>query len=396
VAVKVPARPVDASIVRRWLVPFGTREEMVKLAPVVEALRDSEAKVRALAAFRHDDPELGDEFLSDLALETDVWWSLPSAECERVGVMMTRAFDTLASGDYHAVLLVGGGDIAVSFALAARRFGIPIVHLEAGLRSFDAQSPWEGNRRIISTLAALHLAPTQLAARLLDVEGVPPARVRVVGNPVTDSLRQLGPRRCRVGDRSGVLATLDHPPIVDEREHLTMFVELLRELGAETGAVRFPVHPRTRDRLVRYGLLHDVVTAVGVSVEAPPRYGDLLEAIAHSRVVVTDNDALQEEAAWYRVPVVLRRRSTSRWESVMAGASVLAGPDVAAALDAVRRLSTPEVQQRVGALACPYGDGRVARRVAGILTHPSTDGLLEVREPDLTAAPPTLLREAHG
>jgi UDP-N-acetylglucosamine 2-epimerase (non-hydrolysing) len=311
-------------------------------------------------------------------------------------VLLTRAYDALASGDYHAVLLVGGGDTALSFALAARRFGIPIVHLEAGLRSFNAQSPSEGNRRIISTIAALHLAPTELAARLLEAEGVPPTRVRVVGNPVTDSLRQLGPRRCRVADRAGVLVTLDYPPTIDEREHLTAFVELLRDLGAQTGAVRFPVHPRTRDRLVRNGLLHDVVTAAGVSVEAPLRYGDLLETIACSRIVVTDNDALQEEAAWYHVPVVLTRQSTSRWESVMSGASVLAGHDVAAALDAVNQLTTPEAQQRIGALACPYGDGKVAARVAGILTHPSTEGLLEVREPDLVAAPPPLLREAHG
>ena len=158
---------------RRWLVPFGTRPEVVKLAPVVEAMRDSELKVRTLATGQHDDPELADSFFEDLDLEPDLRWSLPHTECERVGMMLTRAYDVLSSGDYHAVLLLGDTHTVPLFALAARRFGIPIVHLEAGLRSFNAQSVEEGNRRLVTSLAALHFAPTQLAARMLDAEGVP-------------------------------------------------------------------------------------------------------------------------------------------------------------------------------------------------------------------------------
>ena len=177
---------------------------------------------------------------------------------------------------------------------------------------------------------------------------------------------------------------------VDDPERLRALVGLIRVLGEELGAVRFPVHPRTRDRLVRGGLLHEVATAPGVTLEAPLRYGEMLEAIASSQVIVTDSGGLQEEAAWYGVPVVVLRRTTPRWESVLAGSSLLVGSDVPRALDAVRLLTVPDEQERIAALPCPYGDGHVGPRVASILTHPSTDGLLEINEPDLAAAPPTL------
>jgi UDP-N-acetylglucosamine 2-epimerase (non-hydrolysing) len=259
------------------------------------------------------------------------------------------------------------------------------------LRSFNAQSVEEGNRRLVSALAALHLAPTELAARMLDAEGIPADRVRVVGNPVTDSLRNVGPRRHPVTRRSGAIVTLHRSTNVDDPERLVEFVGLIKQLGRELGAVRFPVHPRTRDRLVRNGLLHEVATAPGVTLEAPLRYGEMLEAIASSRVVVTDSGGLQEEAAWYGVPVVVLRRTTPRWESVMTRGSTLVGSDIPRALDAVRAYLTPEEQARVAALRCPYGDGHVAARIAGILSHPSTEHLLQVREPDLASLPTTLI-----
>jgi UDP-N-acetylglucosamine 2-epimerase (non-hydrolysing) len=372
-------------------VPFGTRAEVVKLAPVVEALRDSKVKVRTLATGQHDDPELADAFFSDLALEPDLRWSLPSTECERLGGMLTRAYEVLANAEYQGVLLLGDTHTVPLFALAARRFGIPVVHLEAGLRSFNAQSVAEGNRRVVASLASLHLAPTALAARMLEAEGVPTERVRVVGNPVTDSLRNLGPPRSALADRAGAIITMHHPANVDDPERLAEFVRLIKHLGEELGAVRFPVHPRTRDRLVRSGLLHDVATAPGVTLEAPLRYGEMLEAIAASQVIVTDSGGLQEEASWYGVPVVVLRNTTPRWESVIAGSSVLVGGDGGRALTAVRAFSVPAEQVRVDSLPCPYGDGHVAARIAGILTHPSTQGLLEIGEPGLAVLPSPLI-----
>ena len=217
---------------RRWLVPFGTRPEVVKLAPVVAAMRAAGLRVHTLATGQHDDPRLADDFFGDLALVPDTRWELPREEAARVGALLTHAYETLAGGDFDGVVLLGDTHTVPMFALAARRFGVPVVHVEAGLRSFNPRSIEEGNRRVVAPLAALHLAPTELAARMLDAEGIACARVRVVGNPVTDALRIYGPPRRPVSERSGAIVTVHRPTNVDDPARLRALAESIRALGA--------------------------------------------------------------------------------------------------------------------------------------------------------------------
>ena len=372
------------------LVPFGTRPEIVKLAPVVTALRAAGGTVRTLATGQHTDPGLADAFFSDLALEPDVRWDLPTgSEPERVGAMLTAAFDELGRTPRpDAVLLLGDTYTVPLFALAARRHRIPVVHLEAGLRSFNDESVEEGNRRAVAGLAAFHLAPTTLAAKLLEADGVPTDRIAVVGNPVTDSLARFGPEPVAPGARDGIVVTAHRATNVDDPERLRILVELVTSLGAQLGPVRFPLHPRTRDRLQRAGLIDAVSRAPGVFVEPPLRYPQMLDAIAHARVVVTDSGGLQEEAAWFGVPVVVLRRSTPRWEGVLAGTSTLTGLDAARAVAATRAFVEPDAQHRAATAPCPYGDGHVGPRVASVLSEPTTRALMTVSEPDLTTTLP--------
>ena len=370
---------------RRWLVPFGTRPEIVKLAPVVDALRATGVHVHTLATGQHHDPRLADEFFDDLSLLPDTRWELPGDEFARLATLFGRACETLARGEFDALLLLGDTYTVPLFAIAARRFRVPVVHAEAGLRSFNPQSVEEGNRRVVAALAAVHLAPTDLAARMLDAEGVPPERVFVVGNPVTDSLRLHGPPACPVAERDGVVVTMHRPTNVDDPDRLRALVGFVCSLARDFGSVRFPVHPRTRDRLERAGI-RDLESTPGVRLEAPLRYGEMLSAVASARVVVTDSGGLQEEAAWYGVPTVVLRTTTPRWESVLAGTSALVGVDADRALGAVHRFWSPDEKRRVAAVPCPYGDGHVSTRIASVLQHAATQRLLEVAEPGLDEA----------
>jgi UDP-N-acetylglucosamine 2-epimerase (non-hydrolysing) len=286
------------------------------------------------------------------------------------------------------VLLLGDTYTVPLFALAARRHRVPVVHLEAGLRSFNDESVEEGNRRAVAGLASFHLAPTALAANMLEAEGVPAERIAVVGNPVTDSLRRFGPRPVAPAARHGVVVTAHRATNVDDPARLQILVEMVTRLGAELGPVHFPLHPRTRDRLLGAGLLDPLSRAPGVFVEPPLRYGQMLEAVANARVVVTDSGGLQEEAAWFGVPVVVLRRSTPRWEGVLAGTSALTGLDAARALAATRSFMDPIAQRRAAAAPSPYGDGHVGARVASVLSNPTTRALITVTEPDLTAMLP--------
>jgi UDP-N-acetylglucosamine 2-epimerase (non-hydrolysing) len=370
----------------KTLVPFGTRPEIVKLAPVVRALRARGIDVHTVSTGQHYDANLTDSFFNDLGLQPDVRWELPVGEHERVGALIASAFELVDRTRPDLVLVLGDTYTVPVFGLAARRYGVPVAHIEAGLRSFNETSIEEVNRRVVMVTASVHFAPTELAAKFLADEGVDPARVHVVGNPAMDVLRELDVRRCPVDSRAGVVVTVHRPTNVDDPERLDVVVRLVREL-ASIGPVRFPMHPRTRERLERAGRLADLA-APGVEVMPPVPYREMVGLVASARVVVTDSGGLQEEAAWLGVPVVVLRRSTPRWEGVAAGTSALAGMDVDEAIDAAARFVTPDEQRRAAEAPCPYGDGHTSERIAMLLDDPDLRRSLALVEHDFVRRPP--------
>ena len=304
---------------------------------------------------------------------------------------MAHAYETLSCGEYGGVLLLGDTHTVPLFALAARRFAVPVVHLEAGLRSFNAQSVEEGNRRVAGALASLHLAPTELAARMLDAEGVSATRVRVVGNPVTDSLRKFGPRKAPVARAIG---RGRHDASRDERRRSRAPPRAGRphpcarrraRRGAISGASPHPRPPRAR-RLAARSRDRARGHPRGAAALRRDARGDREQSgdrhrfrrpsggsgvVRRTRRRAAADDAALGECA--RRLVIARRRATYLARSTRCGCS----------RSPTNRNASPRCR-------VPYGDGHVGPRVASILTHPSTDGLLEINEPDLAAAPPTL------
>lgn len=362
-------------------IPFGTRPEIVKLAPVISALRAAGWPLRLVFTGQHYDSALGSNFLDDLDVKPDVHWSLPEGAAARFGGLLERAVDEFEHCRTQAVLLLGDTLTVPVFCLAARQARIPVIHLEAGLRSFNETSMEEVNRKVAAATGQLHLAPTELAERFLRAEGVPAERIRVVGNTVIDILRARAVRPVPPEARRGVLVTAHRAGTVDRPERLATLVGTLVRIAAECDQVTFPVHPRTRERLAGSGL-DDTLRQAGVELAAPLSYDAMLRATAGSRVVVTDSGGVQEEAAWLGVPVVVLRSSTPRWEGVATGSSVLVGLDGDLTVESVRRFSSPEEQLRVSRLECPYGDGRTAERVLEVLSDPEIRPLLRLDEPD--------------
>jgi UDP-N-acetylglucosamine 2-epimerase (non-hydrolysing) len=369
----------------RILVAIGTRPEIIKLAPVVRALRGQPGtKVRAVATGQHYDASLVDVLHERMGLRLDATWRLDGGEAQRLGRMLAMAFAEVEAWQPSVVLVLGDTYTVPLFCLAARRHGVPVVHLEAGIRSFNARSMEEVNRRTAAALASLHFAPTPLAARFLEDEGVAPERIRVVGNPVIDVLRETGVTGLPPGEREGVVVTAHRSTNVDDPSRLGRLVELLGRLAALLAPVTFPLHPRTLARLDQAGALERLRTLQGLTLLEPLPYQEMLELIARSRVVVTDSGGLQEEASWLGTPVVVLRSSTPRWEGVKAGTSVLTGLDVERALAAATSFASPAEQARVAAAPCPYGDGHTSRRVAEALADPLVAPLLRLEEPDLS------------
>jgi UDP-N-acetylglucosamine 2-epimerase (non-hydrolysing) len=372
----------------RITVPVGTRPEVIKLAGVVAALRAAGHDVRCIATGQHTDPRMAGSFFEDLDCPPDETWELTGTEGERVGRLLSLALDEVATHPTDAVLVLGDTYTAPLMAMAARRGGVGVIHLEAGLRSFNERSMEESNRKMVAGLATIHLAPTELAAGFLRREGVPGERIRVVGNPVVDALVASGVPIVPPVGRRGTLLTAHRATNVDDPDRLAELVRLVRELGSSAGPVSFPLHPRTRARLTDAGLLGVVEGSSGVEVTEPLPYAELLRRLASSRLVVTDSGGLQEEAAYFGIPVVVLRATTPRWESVSMGAAALTGLHAARVMAAVRDLTRPAMLERIAAMPCPYGDGTTAARVVEALADPVVLSLLAPREPELAEGLP--------
>jgi len=260
-----------------------------------------------------------------------------------------------------------------------------VAHVEAGLRSFNETSMEEVNRRVAASTCHAHFAPTGLAAGHLRSEGVAADRIFVVGNPVLDSLVQLGYVATPVATRSGAVMTAHRASNVDDPSRLRRIVEIAGGLAAMCGEVSFPVHPRTRGRLREFGMLARL-EASGVEILEPLPYDEMMHAVARSQVVVTDSGGIQEEAAWFGVPTVVLRQSTPRWEGVHAGIARLCGLETRVVLEAAAQYLEPDEQLRVSGVPCPYGDGTAGLQIAEILSSPVGARLLTLTEPALVPA----------
>ena len=375
------------SRLRHVLVPFGTRPEVVKLAPVVRALRAAGHEVAVVDTGQHSDPALGSQLQDTLGLAPTLRFALPLEHPARTGALHADAAAALARFRPDLVLALGDTSTVPAYALAARGAGVPFAHVEAGLRSLNQRSIEEVNRRVAAAVAQVHFAPTARAAAFLAAEGVPDERVFVVGNPVVDTLVARGVARRPVAERGGVLVTAHRPTNVDDPVRLRRLVAVVRGLADTLGAVTFPLHPRTARRLDETGLAADLAHP-GVAVVPPLDYDSLLATLASVRLAVTDSGGIQEEAAYLGVPVVVLRSSTPRWEGVEAGTTTLAGladEDAAArVLAASAAHATAAGQERAAVLPCPYGDGTTGARIARILADERTDALLALTEPDFT------------
>jgi UDP-N-acetylglucosamine 2-epimerase (non-hydrolysing) len=205
---------------------------------------------------------------------------------------------------------------------------------------------------------------------------------------VLDVLRSVGITARPVDERKGVVITAHRATNVDDPVRLEALVDLVLGAARELGNVTFPVHPRTRERLLQLGAFDRLAAADSVTLLPPVPYAQMLELLAGARVVLTDSGGLQEEASWLGVPVVVLRTSTPRWEGVQLGTSVLVGLDVDLALEVAARFWCADEQARVAAVPCPYGDGHTSELVADALADPTNASLLQIIEPDFVGKEP--------
>jgi UDP-N-acetylglucosamine 2-epimerase (non-hydrolysing) len=369
----------------RILCVAGARPNFIKIGPLLRALRaDPRFEARLVHTGQHYDDRLSKVFFDELEiprpdLELEVGSGSHSAQTAEI---MRRFEQVLAAEQPHAVLVVGDVNSTIGCALVAAKFfcnepfwfkGRPrrrpvIIHVEAGLRSFDDDMPEEVNRRLTDAISDLLYVSDPAGMTNLAHEGVTDERVAFVGNVMIDTLLAARERAMRqpVLDELGLeprgygLVTLHRPSNVDDPEALALLLGALDDIARRLRLV-FPVHPRTRARLAGAGLALD---RSRWTITDPLGYLDFLKLTAEARLVLTDSGGVQEETTVLGVPCVTLRDNTERPVTISEGTNVLAGSDpsgVQAA--ALRALETPPAAGRV-----PRGwDGRAAERIVAHL-----------------------------
>jgi UDP-N-acetylglucosamine 2-epimerase (non-hydrolysing)/UDP-GlcNAc3NAcA epimerase len=342
----------------------GNRPQFIKAAAVSRRLRARHEEV-LIHTGQHHDPELSAVFFDELGLPApDHRLAVAGGtNSSQLGRMLAKLAPLLASIDPAAVLVYGDTNSTLAGALAAADRGTPLVHVEAGMRSFDRTMAEERNRVLTDQLSQLLLCSSASAVEHLRAEAVPGEAV-VVGDVMVDVA--LGTRERVLGDsteldRLGlsaggyVLATAHRAANVDDPDQLAALVALLEGIDEH---VVLPLHPRTRAGLRRNGLAARARAAAQIT--PPLGYLEFAALLHHARAVVTDSGGVQKEAYLARIPCVTLRERTEWTETVETGWNTLVGLDGAAALAALAKPPPLEHPQL-------YGDGRAGERVVAAL-----------------------------
>jgi UDP-GlcNAc3NAcA epimerase len=345
----------------RILTVVGNRPQFIKAAAVSRPLRERHEEVLVHTGQHHDD-SLSRVFFAELGLER------PERELSIAGgsntsqtARMLAALEPLVEEvGPDAALVYGDTNSTLAGALAASQARVPLVHIEAGMRSFDRSMPEELNRVLCDHASELLLCSSETAAGNLATEGVA-GTVEVVGDVMVDVALRWQPSAradasvpAAYGLTAGeyLLLTAHRAGNVDEPGRLRALVELI---GALPGPVLFPLHPRTRARLRDAGLLETLAASAGVTLTGPLGYIEFSALVCQSRAVLTDSGGVQKEAYLAGVPCVTLRANTEWVETVDAGWNTLVDLDTQAALAALGRPAPPQHPSL-------YGDGHAAER----------------------------------
>lgn len=353
----------------------GARPNFMKVAPVLKAL-EHRANVTLVHTGQHYDDQMSGSFFRDLEIrEPDVSLGIGSGSHAQQTAGVLVAFERhLTEAAPDAVVVVGDVNSSMAATLAASKLGIPVAHVEAGLRSRDWAMPEEINRVVTDRLSRWLLTTSADADANLLAEGEPPSKIHLVGNVMIDSLlsRLEAARSAAVQVRAELnldgaysVMTLHRPSNVDEPDTLRALMSAVTS-GADGSVVVFPVHPRTRYRL----LDANVNVPRSMVLVDPLPFTAFIGLVDGARFVVTDSGGIQEETSVLGIPCLTLRTSTERPVTCTLGTNELVGTDPDRVEAAVASATT---RDRAPA-NIPLWDGRAAERVADVLLHDLTDG----------------------
>lgn len=365
--------------IKKIMTVYGTRPEAIKVAPIIKALEASD-KFESIPVVTGQHREMLDQVneLFDIKPVRDLNIMSKNQTLNGIVAKVIAGIDEIyAEFEPDAVIVQGDTSTVMGAAVAAFNRQIPVVHVEAGLRSGDINSPFpeEANRKLTSQITKLHLAPTAESKANLLRENLPEADIVVTGNSVIDALLEAVDRPVEFSDpKLGEALGADKPVILvttHRRENLGSSMENIGRAVA-TLAQKYPhyqvVLPAHKNPLVRETVLPHLEGLENVLVTEPVAYAEFTHLLKASRIVLTDSGGVQEEAPSLGKPVLVMRENTERPEAVKAGTVRLIGTDYDRIVDEVSALVEDEQHfARMANAVNPYGDGKAAERTVAAL-----------------------------
>lgn len=352
-------------------VVIGTRPELIRISPLVRLLhKDAGVAMRFIDTGQHYDYELDGIFIKELELPKPVSLGVGShSQGEQTGLAMIKIEKELVESRPDAVVVVGDTNSTLAGALSAAKLGIPVVHIEAGLRSYDRQMPEEINRVIVDHISSLLFAPTKNAVKNLAAEGITGSLVSMIGDITVDAVfenhkaaeKKSGILKDLKLQPSGyVLATVHRAENVDKKENLCAIMDALLEISKGTKVI-FPLHPRTLKNLKAFGVFGKYDGKI--SFIKPVGFFDFIKLLGSAACIITDSGGVQKEALILKTPCVTVRTTTEWVETTDLNANVLVGTNKKAIVREVINRSDAKFHKFVQGLPNPYGDGKAGERM---------------------------------
>jgi len=353
----------------------GARPNLVKIAPLMREMKNhAEIQPLLIHTGQHYDEQMSDVFFRQMGIpEPDVNLEVGSgSHAWQTAEILKRVETVFIELKPDLVLVVGDVNSTIAASLAASKLGLPIAHVEAGLRSFDRTMPEEINRVLTDAIADYLFVTEEDAIENLVREGRPRERIYLVGNVMIDALKQFLPiaQKSKIGRELGLLdekdsfrpfgvLTLHRPSNVDSADQLRKLMDAIEEVGAQLPII-FPAHPRTQQKLAQLGSQnHSRIRMV-----APLGYLDFVCLLSHSKIVLTDSGGIQEETTALGVPCLTLRENTERPVTATEGTNQIVGQDP----QKITRAAHEILSGKVKAGRVPHlWDGKAAERIVDIL-----------------------------
>ncbi|MFN0298099.1 non-hydrolyzing UDP-N-acetylglucosamine 2-epimerase [Acinetobacter albensis] len=363
------------------LFSFGTRPEAIKMAPLIQCLRqDVKFEVKVLVTAQHR--EMLDQVLDAFKIKTDFDLNLmlKNQSLNKLSANILSSMDEVYE-QYKPDIVLVHGDTLSAFVVAQSAFynQIDIGHIEAGLRTYNLKSPWpeEGNRQLISKIACLHFAPTALAALCLKEEKVKPESIFITGNTVIDALLSISEGKLpspKNYDGSEFVFKNNKKRILitgHRRENFGQgFINIcqaIRDLAIKNPEIEFiyPVHMNPNVKNTVFNILAKIDNII---LLPPQSYFEFVNLMKNSNLILTDSGGIQEEAPSLGIPVLVMRDTTERQEAIDAGTVKLVGTTESSIKFWVEKLlSDNDLYQKMSYSNNPYGDGKASFKIKDIL-----------------------------